>query len=94
MEEEPSATRHGGLSLRQRRALMASVVRRVRIAAGLSQRDLAVRLGKTHSHVSMIETGRRRLDALELYLIAGHVGLPPADLFGTLVAELDDQSCR
>ena len=34
---------------------------------GLSQRDLANRLGITHSIIEKIETGGRRLDVIEFY---------------------------
>src|SRR5688572_32132106 len=61
-----------------------SVVREVLIGArheaGLSQRALAARLGKTGSHVAMIERGQRRVDLLEFYRIAESVGLPPDEL--------------
>lgn len=46
------------------------VLRAARRASGLSQRDLAAQIGKHPSHVAMIESGQRRLDALELYRIA------------------------
>lgn len=49
---------------------LRGVLRAARRASGLSQRDLAARIGKHPSHVAMIESGQRRLDALELYRIA------------------------
>lgn len=41
-------------------------LRRLRTDAGLSQVELASRLGKPQSFVSKVETGERRLDILEL----------------------------
>ena len=55
------------------------VVRAVLIGArrdaGLSQRALAARLGKTGSHVAMIERGQRRVDLLEFCRIADSLGV-------------------
>lgn len=60
---------------------LAEVVIQARQEAGLSQRELAARLGKAASHVSMIERGQRRIDSLELLLIAEACGVSPAALF-------------
>lgn len=56
--------------------------------AGLSQRALAARLGKTGSHVAMIERGQRRVDLLEFYRIAESVGLPPDELIQRIARRL------
>jgi len=37
-----------------------------RIDAGLAQQEVAVKLGKTQSYVSKIESGQRRFDVLQL----------------------------
>ena len=58
---------------------MIEVIVEARRAAGLPQRALAERLGKAHSHVSMIERGQRRLDSLELYRIARCLGIRPTN---------------
>ena len=68
------------------------VVRTVLIGArreaGLSQRALAARLGKTGSHVAMIERGQRRVDLLEFCRIAESLGLAPDALVGRISARL------
>ena len=68
------------------------VVREVLIGArreaGLSQRALAARLGKTGSHVAMIERGQRRVDLLEFCRIAESLGLSPDALVGRITAQL------
>jgi len=68
------------------------VVREVLIsarhAAGLSQRALAARLGKTGSHVAMIERGQRRVDLLEFCRIAESLGVSPDALVGRISAQL------
>lgn len=56
--------------------------------AGLSQRALAARLGKTGSHVAMIERGQRRVDLLEFCRIAESLGLSPDALVGRISAQL------
>lgn len=60
--------------------------------AGLSQRDLAARLGKCCSHVSRIESGQRRVDVLEFYLIARSLGAEPAELFNEATVDAGRQS--
>jgi ribosome-binding protein aMBF1 (putative translation factor) len=66
------------------------VVRAVLIGArreaGLSQRALAARLGKTGSHVAMIERGQRRVDLLEFCRIADSLGVS-ADALVNRIAE-------
>jgi transcriptional regulator with XRE-family HTH domain len=62
------------------RALI-DVVAQARRDAGLSQRDLSSMLGKTQSHICMIERGQRRIDALELYQLANFLSVDPASLF-------------
>ena len=56
--------------------------------AGLSQRALAARLGKTGSHVAMIERGLRRVDLLEFCRIAESLGLSPDALVGRITTQL------
>jgi transcriptional regulator with XRE-family HTH domain len=41
----------------------------MRKAAGLTQRDLARKLGREHSFVSRIEKGERRLDVVEFHWV-------------------------
>lgn len=70
------------------RALVGVIVE-ARSEAGLSQRGLAARLGKSASHISMIEAGQRRVDALELYRLANCLGLEPAALVRRISRRLD-----
>lgn len=70
------------------RALVGVIVE-ARSEAGLSQRGLAAKLGKSASHISMIEAGQRRVDALELHRLANCLGLEPAVLARRISNRLD-----
>lgn len=58
---------------------LRTVLRQVRLDAGLRQVDLAARLGQPQSFVSKYETGERRLDILELRAVCGAVGVSLED---------------
>jgi transcriptional regulator with XRE-family HTH domain len=66
---------------------------RVLVAArrnqGLSQRELARRLGKPRSFVSKIESRERRLDIVEFILLAREMGIHPLDLLDSILSTLD-----
>lgn len=59
-----------------------------RKAAGMTQRDLAEKLGKKPSWVGKIETKERRIDLLEFIAIARAIGLKEADLLRAIAATL------
>lgn len=61
------------LDVSERRALLR-VLRRMRDDAGLTQAELAARLGKPQPFVSRYETGERRLDIVELRRICHACG--------------------
>ncbi len=56
--------------------------------AGLTQEEVARRLGRPQSFISKYETGERRLDILELRQVVAVFGLPLADFVGRLEAGL------
>lgn len=56
-------------------------LREVRVAAGLSQRDLAARSGVTHGLISMIEQNRNSPSVASLRKILGGVSMTMADFF-------------
>jgi transcriptional regulator with XRE-family HTH domain len=64
---------------RQQKALL-SLLRQLRVEAGLRQIDMAQALGKPQAFVSYYESGARRLDLLELRQICGVLGIPLSDL--------------
>ncbi len=79
------ASRRGltGLHTVENRQLMTALAV-ARRAAGLSQYELADRLGVDQSYVSKYESCRRRLDVIEFLRIVGAVGVEPAKLLATV----------
>jgi transcriptional regulator with XRE-family HTH domain len=45
--------------------------------AGLTQREVSLRMGMAHSFLSKCETGDRRIDVMELIQLAQLYGKPP-----------------
>ena len=60
-------------------ALM-EVLREARLAAGMTQADLASRLGRPQSYVAKIETGERRVEVVEFILLAQALGRSPGEM--------------
>ena len=60
--------------------LLLTVLKAARKRAGVSQVDLAERLGNTQTFVSKCERGERRIDAVELVEFAEALGVPPLGL--------------
>jgi transcriptional regulator with XRE-family HTH domain len=67
------------------KALRAEL-RAIREKAGLSQRDLAAKLGVPHSWVAKVEAGERRIDVVELGWFAAACGEDAARLISRLNA--------
>lgn len=57
------------------RGRLVSLLREMRIEAGLTQVDLAARIEKDQAYVSRYESGQRRLDVLEVREICQAVGV-------------------
>lgn len=55
-----------------------------REGAGVSQEELAERLGRPQSYISKSELGKRRLDVIEFLTFARAVGYDPYDLLREL----------
>lgn len=65
-------------------AANASVLRvliEARKAAGLTQAELARRVGSQQPVISLIERGVRRVDVVEFYVLSRAIGIDPVDLF-------------
>ncbi len=52
--------------------------------AGLTQREVARRLGVYASYVSKYENGERRLDVVEFLAVAEAIGFDPKEIFEEL----------
>ena len=72
------------------RALLAALVN-LRGDVGLSQADLAERLGKPPSYVAKYELGERRLDVIELLVLLKTLGADHAEVLSQLEAVLPDR---
>jgi transcriptional regulator with XRE-family HTH domain len=59
-------------------------LRAARKKAGLTQAELAQKLGQTQSFVSKCERGERRIDVVELYYFCKGLGLGVADFVRAL----------
>lgn len=59
----------------QSKTALLPLLRNVRTDAGLTQEDVAERLGKPQSFVSKYESGERRLDVLELREVCAACGI-------------------
>ena len=60
--------------------LFLQLLRGARQRAGLTQDEVASRLGKTQSFVSKCERGERRLDIVEVREFCEAIGIPLTDL--------------
>lgn len=70
--------------------LVVQTVVALREERGLTQRDLAAKLGKPRSFVSKVETKERRLDVLEFVAVARALETPPERLFANMLAKLPE----
>lgn len=69
-------------------AALLRLFRRARKGSGVTQVDLAKRLGQSQSFVSKIERGDRRLDLVQLRTILREFGVSLPDFVQQLEAEL------
>jgi transcriptional regulator with XRE-family HTH domain len=68
------------LRTKRHKAMMA-VLRASRTEKGLTQRQLAEKLGRAENFVNKVETGERRLDLIEFFQLAEGLGVDPIVLF-------------
>lgn len=59
--------------------------------AGLTQTELASKIGKDQTFISIIERSQRRVDVLEFYAIATAIGVDPVALFKRVAEKLPAQ---
>ena len=65
--------------------LLLAHLREIREAAGVTQAALAKTLGHTQGHISKIECGDRRMDALQFVEICEVLGADPVAAFARFV---------
>jgi len=70
-------------------AALLRLLRAARDKAGMTQVELAEKLGLTQSFVSKIERGDRRLDFVQLRTVCKALGLPLLEFIEQLESELD-----
>lgn len=67
--------------------LLQKMLVEARLSQGLTQTDIANRLGKPQSYVSKYETGERRIDVVELMEICQAISIKPISILKKLEAE-------
>jgi len=63
-----------------RRIYLSNLLKEARVNAGLSQVNMAERLGKPQSYVSKYESGERKLDFVEVVEVCIALGVDPHQL--------------
>ncbi|MBY5884002.1 helix-turn-helix transcriptional regulator [Rhizobium sophorae] len=74
------------LGTERHRALIALLVEK-REASGLTQTELADKLGEYQSFVARLESGQRRVDVIEFLELARILNFDPLDALGRLAKE-------
>jgi transcriptional regulator with XRE-family HTH domain len=69
-------------------AAVCRELRKLRKDAGLSQRELALRLEVPHSWVAKVETGERRIDLVEFGWFASACGMNPILVSNRLLCKI------
>jgi transcriptional regulator with XRE-family HTH domain len=69
-------------------ALLGAYLRKVRLKAGISQREVAVGLDLPQSFMSKVERGERQLQVVEFVLICRLLGLNPAQAISDFLESL------
>jgi transcriptional regulator with XRE-family HTH domain len=68
--------------------VVVEVVKAARIAAGLKQTDLAERVNKDQSWVSLVEGSQRRLDVVEFIKLAQALDIRPSTMLDEIVEKI------
>lgn len=69
---------------------LVAVLFETRTKSGLSQTELAKRLGKDQTFVSLIERGQRRVDVTEFVALARAMGADPKALFAEFLKRVPE----
>jgi transcriptional regulator with XRE-family HTH domain len=64
---------------------LTGILLKARKQAGLTQQDVADRLGKPQSYVAKVEGAERRIDLIEFIALSRAIGADPKALFGVVL---------
>jgi len=67
---------------------LVEALREARKKAGLTQSQIAERIGKDQSYISLIEGGQRRVDTLEFIALCRAMDADPVKVFRKLVEQV------
>ncbi len=70
---------------------LVSVLTEARRASGLTQAQLAERVGKDQTFISIVERGQRRVDVLEFVALARAMKADPDRLFAEVLSRLPEK---
>ena len=68
---------------------LLALLREARRRAGLTQTEVAERLGKPQSYVAKVEGGERRLDTIEMIAFAQAIGADPVRIVRAVMQEME-----
>ena len=71
--------------------LLLEMLIEARTRAGVTQVELAARLGRPQPFISFVERGERRVDVIEFYAIMKALGADPERAFRDLIEKLPDK---
>ncbi|MBZ0164548.1 MAG: helix-turn-helix transcriptional regulator [Notoacmeibacter sp.] len=69
--------------------VLTAILLEARQKAGLTQQEVANRLGKPQSYVAKVEGAERRIDVVEFIVLAKAIDADPGNLFHTVLATVD-----
>jgi transcriptional regulator with XRE-family HTH domain len=69
--------------------VLIDILVETRRRASMSQRGLAARLGKSQSHINMIEQRQRRVELREFYLLCKALDADPVAIFQRFTNEIE-----
>ena len=70
---------------------LVAVLMEAREKSGLTQAQLAERVGKDQTFISIIERGQRRVDVMEFVALANAMGADPIRLFADVMKRLPEK---
>lgn len=71
-------------------AALCEAITAARKNAGLSQMEMAAKLNCHQSMIARVESGQRRIDVIELIIIARAIGVDPYEIIGGLSDKVPD----